>query len=84
MNVNHVKKSGLKAFLLLNKVDALHKQELLPMIARYKELYEFAEVIPISALKGEGLGKLLEVVIKALPEGPRRALAALVRFAPEP
>jgi GTP-binding protein Era len=66
-----IKKSGQRTFLLLNKVDALNKQELLPLIARYKELHDFGEVIPISALKGEGLGKLLEAVIKALPEGPR-------------
>jgi GTP-binding protein Era len=66
-----VKRSGQKTFLLLNKVDALNKQDLLPLIARYKELHDFAEVIPISALKGEGLDKLLEAVVKALPEGPR-------------
>ena len=41
------------------------------MIAKYKELHDFAEVIPISALKGEGLDKLLDAVVKALPEGPR-------------
>ncbi len=66
-----VKKSGQKTFLLLNKVDALNKQELLPLIAQYKDLHEFAEVIPISALKGEGLDTLLDAVVKALPEGPR-------------
>ncbi len=66
-----VKRGGQKTFLLLNKVDALNKQDLLPLIAKYKELHDFAEVIPISALKGEGLDKLLEAVVKALPEGPR-------------
>jgi GTPase len=66
-----VKRSGQKTFLLLNKVDALNKQDLLPLIAQYKELHEFAEVIPISALKGEGLGMLLDAVVHALPEGPR-------------
>ena len=66
-----VKKSGQKTFLLLNKVDALNKQELLPLIAKYQELHEFAEVIPISALKGEGLDTLLEAVVRALPDGPR-------------
>jgi GTPase len=66
-----VKKRAHKVFLLLNKVDALNKQELLPLIAQYKTLHDFAEVIPISALKGEGLDKLLDAVIRALPEGPR-------------
>jgi GTP-binding protein Era len=65
-----VKRGGQKTFLLLNKVDALNKQDLLPLIAKYQDLYDFAEVIPISALKGEGLDKLLDAVIRALPEGP--------------
>lgn len=65
------KKSGLKAFLLLNKIDKLEKLELLPLISRYKELHQFDEVIPVSALKHEGLNGLLDLVAKALPEGPR-------------
>lgn len=66
-----VKKSGQPCFLLLNKIDMLDKQRLLPLIAEYKERYEFAEVIPISAMKREGLDALLTSVLKALPEGPR-------------
>jgi GTP-binding protein Era len=65
-----VQKNGQKTFLLLNKIDAIDKQELLPLIAKYKELHEFAEVIPISALKRQGLDMLLAAVVKALPEGP--------------
>jgi GTP-binding protein Era len=66
-----VKKSGQPCFLLLNKIDVLDKQRLLPLIAEYKERHEFAEVIPISAMKREGLDALLASVMKALPEGPR-------------
>ncbi|MGB7556729.1 MAG: GTPase Era [Candidatus Korobacteraceae bacterium] len=66
-----VKKSGQPCFLLLNKIDMLDKQKLLPLIAEYKERHEFAEVIPISAMKREGLDALLTSVLKALPEGPR-------------
>jgi GTP-binding protein Era len=65
-----VKHSGQKTFLLLNKIDSLDKQELLPMIAGYKELHPFAEVFPISALKRQGLDALLDATVKALPEGP--------------
>jgi GTP-binding protein Era len=65
-----VKKSSQPCFLLLNKIDALDKQKLLPLIAEYKERHEFAEVIPISAMKREGLDALLASVMKALPEGP--------------
>ena len=65
------KKSGQPCFLLLNKIDKLEKQRLLPLIAEYKERHNFAEVIPISALKGQGLDTLLDAVVKGLPEGPR-------------
>jgi GTPase len=65
------KRTALPIFLLLNKVDGLDKQKLLPIIAQYKELHDFAEVIPISALKLQGLDTLLDAVVKALPEGPR-------------
>jgi len=66
-----VKKSGQPCFLLLNKIDKLDKKRLLPLIAEYKERHNFAEVIPISAMKRQGLDTLLDAVVKALPEGPR-------------
>ena len=65
------KKTGQPAFLLLNKIDAVEKQKLLPLIEQYRALHDFADVIPISALKREGLDTLLDAVMKALPEGPR-------------
>ncbi len=66
-----LKQSGTKAFLLLNKVDLIkEKSRLLPLIEEYRKLYDFAEVIPISALKRNGLDILLEKVIGALPAGP--------------
>ena len=58
-------------FLLLNKVDRLEKSKLLPIIAEYSKLHQFHEVIPISALKQQGLDVLLNSVLSALPEGPR-------------
>ena len=66
-----VKRSGQACFLLLNKIDRLDKQRLLPLIAEYKERHDFAEVIPISAMKRQGLDTLLDAVVRALPEGPR-------------
>ena len=60
-----------KAFLMLNKVDLIReKSKLLPLIEQYRKLYDFSEVIPISALKRKGLDKLLEMVISTLPAGP--------------
>ena len=60
-----------KAFLILNKVDLIReKSKLLPLIEQYRKLYNFAEVVPISALKRNGLDTLLEMVIATLPAGP--------------
>src|SRR5215471_6469246 len=66
-----IKKQNKPCFLLLNKIDALEKEKLLPLIAEYRSQHEFAEVIPISALKRDGLDALLDAVVKVLPEGPR-------------
>jgi GTPase len=66
-----VKKSKAKAFLILNKIDLIReKSKLLPIIEEYRKLYDFAEVIPISALKRSGLEDLLDTIISALPHGP--------------
>jgi len=69
--IDLVKKSGGVAFLLLNKIDKLHKDKLLPMIEHYSKLHEFREIIPISASKRDGLDTLTDKIIGALPEGPR-------------
>ena len=64
------KDAGLPCFLLPNKIDRIAKTALLPLIDEYRKLYEFAEVIPISALTGENLPLLLERILAYLPEGP--------------
>lgn len=66
-----VKKSGGPVFLLLNKIDKLQKDRLLPIMDHYSKLHEFQEIIPISASRGQGLDILLDKTIRALPEGPR-------------
>jgi GTPase len=59
-----------KKFLLLNKIDRIQKSKLLPIIDRYSKLGDFAQIIPISALKGENVENLLQELFKNLPEGP--------------
>jgi GTP-binding protein Era len=73
----------LPCFLLLNKIDSLHKDKLLPLIAHYQELHSFAEVIPISALKSSGLDTLQDAIVKVLPEGPHYFPADQVTDQPE-
>ncbi len=69
--VDLLRRSGTKAFLVLNKIDLIkEKSVLLPLIEQYRKLYEFAEVIPISARKRNGLDRLLEKVVAVLPTGP--------------
>jgi GTP-binding protein Era len=58
-------------FLLLNKVDLIRKDRLLPLIDRYKDLHSFREIIPVSALKGVNLDRYEDCLYKALPERDR-------------
>jgi len=58
-------------FLILNKMDLVPREQLLPLMDGYRNLHSFAEMIPISALTGEGIPLLLEELWKYLPEGPR-------------
>jgi GTP-binding protein Era len=57
-------------FLLINKVDLVKKEALLPLIKEYSTLYDFAEIIPVSALRND-LGVLLDAILKRLPQGPK-------------
>jgi len=66
-----VAKTGSPVFLLLNKIDRIPKEKLLPLIEQYSRLHQFQEIIPISAIKGEGLEVLLDKIVRVLPEGPR-------------
>ncbi|MFZ0416619.1 MAG: GTPase Era [Candidatus Sulfotelmatobacter sp.] len=70
--IQMLKHSSTKVCLILNKVDLLRggKGQLLPLIEEYKKLHPFHEIIPISALKRDGLEILLKLVTAALPAGP--------------
>ncbi|MDF2486297.1 MAG: GTP-binding protein Era [Herbinix sp.] len=56
--------------LVINKIDMVKKEEILAFIAAYKDICNFSEIIPVSALKGENTSVLLEVLYKYMPEGP--------------
>ena len=57
--------------LVINKVDSVKKEEVFASIAAYKDLYNFAEIVPVSARSGENTNELLKVVFKYLPYGPQ-------------
>ena len=58
-------------FLVINKIDQVHPEELLGLIDRYRTLYNFAEIVPISALQGNNVDALIGAIKKYLPEGPQ-------------
>src|SRR5450830_1179759 len=58
-------------FLVINKIDLIDKQLLLPLIDKFHKLYDYREIFPISALKGDGIAELLAAIKQILPEGPQ-------------
>jgi len=58
-------------FLLINKVDTIKKPDLLPLIDHFKDLYPFKEIIPISALRQDGIKLLMTRICDYLPYGPK-------------
>ncbi|MEY9868356.1 GTP-binding protein Era [Peribacillus sp. B2I2] len=70
-------------FLVVNKIDAMHPDDLLPIIEKYQQLYPFAAVVPISALEGNNVETLLEQIKEHLPEGPQFYPADQVTDHPE-
>ena len=69
--INLLNEYSPRTILALNKVDRVHKPDLLPLMERYSKLYGFEEIIPISALHNDGLDVLLKAIIQRLPEGPQ-------------
>lgn len=70
-------------FLVINKIDRIHPDKLMELIVQYKEFLDFAEIVPISALEGNNVDRLLEQIQKILPEGPQYYPADQVTDHPE-
>ena len=62
--------SDVPTFLVLNKIDLIEKEALLPKIAEYSALHDFEQIIPISAKSHSGVSTLLQELGKLIPEGP--------------
>ncbi len=66
-----LKKIKKLVFLVINKIDKVHPDELLSIIDSYKNLGDFAEIVPISASQGNNVSELIKTIAKYLPEGPQ-------------
>lgn len=65
--LDRLKEANLPVMLLMNKIDKMKKEKLLGLIEQYQKLYDFKEIVPISALKGDNVSHLIDVVKKYLP-----------------
>ncbi|CEG27902.1 GTPase Era [Bacillus sp. B-jedd] len=70
-------------FLIINKIDKVHPDELLKIIDDYKDKHPFDSIVPISALEGNNVGRLLEQIKEHMPEGPQFYPADQVTDHPE-
>ncbi|PKM78950.1 MAG: GTPase Era, partial [Firmicutes bacterium HGW-Firmicutes-13] len=69
--------------LVLNKIDLVKKEELESITQKYQELYNFAQIIEVSALQGENTAGLVDKLVEYLPEGPRYYPEEMITDQPE-
>lgn len=81
--IKQLEKVKTPVFLIINKIDLIPRENVLGIISRYSGKYDFAEIIPISALKGDNIDHLLTVLEKYLPEGPQYYPEDMVTDQPE-
>lgn len=81
--LERIKNVKTPVVLVINKIDTVERDVLLEVIAAYSKLYDFAEVVPISAMKNRNTAELLAVIRKYLPEGPQYFPADMVTDQPE-
>lgn len=66
-----LEKSKRPVLLVINKIDTVPKEQLLPIIDAYRQICPFASILPLSALKGDGVDRLMTEIPSLLPEGPQ-------------
>lgn len=81
--IEHLKEIRTPVFLVINKIDQVHPDDLLPLIDQYRKLHDFAEYVPISALQGNNTSTLVRLILERLPEGPAYYPAEQVTDHPE-
>ncbi len=78
-----LQKAGTPVILVINKIDKVKKEEILRFIDAYKDIYDFAAIIPLSALKGENTESLIPEIFKYLDYGPMYYDADTITDQPE-
>jgi GTPase len=81
--LENLQKAQKPVLLAVNKIDRIPKAKLLPIMERYSRKRPFEQIIPISALRGEGIDILVNELLKILPEGPRLFPEDMVTDLPE-
>lgn len=81
--IEHIENIKTPVVLVINKIDTLEKSKILKIIDIYKELYNFAYIIPISALTGENVEELLKCIKNNLPDGPQYFPSDMITDQPE-
>ncbi len=70
--IGQEKRKDTKVIVVINKIDGVNKEELLPLIEEISQEFPFVdEIVPVSATRGVNLDRLLELIVKYLPEGPK-------------
>src|SRR3972149_1977187 len=67
--MERLKGLSIPVFLVINKIDRVKKETLIPLIEQCSRSFTFTEVVPVSALTGDNVDRLIEVIVKHLPEG---------------
>lgn len=68
--IEQLKKVKTPVILVINKIDTVKREQLLEYIDTYRKEYDFAEIVPVSALKDENTAELIKCIMKYLPYGP--------------
>lgn len=68
--VQQLKTTKTPVILIINKIDTVKKEEILKFIDAYRKVYDFAEIIPVSALRAQNLDTVIDTIFKYLPYGP--------------
>lgn len=66
-----LKQTKTPVILVMNKIDTVQKEEVPKFLDAYRQIYDFAEMIPVSALKGKNLQTVIDSILKYLPYGPQ-------------